>query len=521
MNEVALKGAARGRTWDEGSFSLRDVLTVVFKRRRLILGFLVVAVGIGMATALLLPPTYEATSAILVKKSSAEVPLIPTESSQLIISQVTESDLNSEIMILKSRPAIEEVLRDLDVGSSQRTESALQRVQAQVKEMLGIPRLTFFDAMVLELEEDVRVSPVRRSNVLQVSYRHGDPDWATRVVQGLTERYITRRSELYQSPKAVPFFEVEMKTAEARLRKAEQDLEAYSRQAGVSVLVSEGDTQSLGAEKGATLGRLTEFEQQLGEAAVELRQQTQRVAALEAQLAVEPERLPSAQRGNQDPTTEELERALVTLQLKRDALTRDFTPENRQVKDVDEQIRAVEARLREAEDRLNNINRTEINQIHQAVRGQLVLARADLRGAQARYDSLQTQVVNQRRQLDELNRKSLTADELTREVRAASDAYVLYKKKHEEARISAAMEQERIINVSIAQPALRPLKPIAPKRRTNVMFGALFGLFGGLALAFVIELLDHSFTTGRELEARLGIPLLGSIPDESSVGAAG
>ena len=521
MNGAMTSGAGRGRTWDEGSFTLRDVLTVVFKRRRLILGFFVVAVGLGLAAALLLPPVYEATAAILVKKSSAEVPLIPTESSQLIISQVTESDLNSEIMILKSRPAIEEVLQDLGGGSSTRREGALQRTKAQIKEFLGIPRLAALDALVLELEEDVEVAPVRRSNVLQVRYRHGDPDWATRVVQGLTERYISRRTELYQSPKAVPFFEEEMRTAEARLRKAEQDLEAYSRQAGVSVLAGEGDTQSLGAEKAATLARLTEFEQQLGEAAVDLRQQTQRVATLESQLAQEPERLPSAQRGNQDPTTEELERALVTLQLKRDALTRDFTPENRQVKDIDDQIRAVQERLREAEARFNNINRTEINQIHQALRGQLLLARADLRGAQARYDSLQTQVVDQRRQLDELNRKSLTTDELTREVRAAEDAYVLYKKKHEEARISAAMEQERIINVSIAQPAQRPLKPVAPNRRTNLLFGMFFGLFGGLALAFVIEFLDHSFTTGRELEARLGIPLLGSIPDESSVGAAG
>jgi len=521
MNGAITRGAGRARTWDEGSFTLRDVLTVVFKRRRLILGFLVVAVGLGLAAALLLPPTYEATAAILVKKSSAEVPLIPTESSQLIISQVTESDLNSEIMILKSRPAIEDVLRELHVGTGRRSEGALQRTKAQVKELLGIPRLSDFDATVLELEEDVEVSPMRRSNVLLVSYRHGDPDWATRVVQGLTERYITRRTELYQSPKAVPFFEEEMRTAEARLRKAEQDLEAYSREAGVSVLVSEGDTQSLGAEKGATLARLAEFEQQLGEAAVDLRQQTQRVATLESQLAQEPERLPSAQRGNQDPTTEELERALVTLQLKRDALTRDFTPENRQVKDIDEQIRAVEERLKEAEARLNNINRTEVNQIHQALRGQLLLARADLRSAQARYDSLQTQVVGQRRQLDELNRKSLTSDELAREVRAAEDAYVLYKKKHEEARISAAMEQERIINVSIAQPAQRPLKPIAPKRRTNVLLGVLFGLFGGLGLAFVMELFDHSFTTGRELEARLGIPLLGSIPDEGSVGTSG
>jgi uncharacterized protein involved in exopolysaccharide biosynthesis len=518
VNETNGQEAAMAREWEERSSSMRDFLTIVFKRRRLILAFFLTTVVVTALATFLSHPTYEATAAILVKKSSVEMPLVPKESSQLIISQVTEEDLNSETVILKSRQAIEDTLHSLGVDESWRHEGPLQRARSQVAAFLGAPRLSYFDEMVLGLEKEIEVSPIRKSNVLKISYRHTDPEWAMQVVRGLTERYITRRAEVYQSPQAVSFFEEEMRAAEARLKKAEQALEAYSKEAGVSVLGLGGDSQSLAAEKEATLGRLAEFERQYGEAAVQVRQQTERVAALEAQLAREPERLPSSQRFNQDPTTEELERALVALQLKRDALVQDFTPENRQVRDVEDQIRATQERLKVAESRVASINRTELNTVYQNLRAQLLIARADLKGVRARNDSLQNQMASYRQQLEELSRKGLTTDELRREARAAEDAYMLYQKKHEEARISAAMDQQRIVNVSIAQPAQRPLRPVAPNKRKNLVLGLLLGAFGGLGLAFATEYFDHSFTTGRELEARLGIPLLGTIPEHESIG---
>jgi uncharacterized protein involved in exopolysaccharide biosynthesis len=517
MSTSTGNGTGAAREWEERSSSLRDFLTIVFKRRRLILAFFLTTVVVTALATFLSHPTYEATAAILVKKASAEVPLVPKESSQLIISEVTEADLNSEITILKSRQAIEETLHGLGVDESWRHEGPLQRAWRAVADVLGAPRLSYFDNMVLTLERKIEVSPIRKSNVLEIKYRHTDPEWAMRVVQGLTERYITRRAEVYQSPQAVQFFEDETRAAEARLRKAEQALEAYAKKAGVSVLGLFGDSQALAAEKEATLRRLAEFESQYGEAVVEVRQQTERVAALEAQLAGEPERLPSSMRLNQDPTTEELERALVALQLKRDALVQDFTPENRQVRDIEDQIRATQERLKEAEARVANINRTELNTVYQNLRTQLLVARADLKGARARHDSLQNQMASYRRQLEELSQKGVTADGLRREVRAAEEAFMLYQKKHEEARITAAMDQQRIVNVSIAQPAQRPLEPVAPRKALNLLLGLLLGGIGGLGLAFVNEHFDHSFTTGHEVEARLGIPLLGTIPEHESI----
>jgi uncharacterized protein involved in exopolysaccharide biosynthesis len=503
---------------EDEEYSVRDFLTVVFKRKRLILSFFLTTVIVTTLATFLLPPTYEATASILVKKASAEVPLVPKESSQLIISQVSEEDLNSEMTILKSRQAIEETLHGLGVDESWRRDGPLGRAWNGVTGMLGGGRLSYFDEMVLHLEKKIEVQAIRKSNVLEVRYRHTDPEWATRVVQGLTERYLARRAQVYQSPQAVAFFDDETRAAAARLQKAEQALRSYSSQAGVSVLGLSGDPQSLGAEKEAVLQRLAGFETQLGEARVQIQQQTERVTALEPQLAAEPERLRSSLRTNQDPTTEELEKALVALQLKRDALAQDFKPDNRQVRDVDQQIRATQERLKAAEERVASINRTEINKVNQDLKALLLAARADLRGARARHDSLQAQVAIHRRALEELDQKGFVTEGLRREAKAAEDAYMLYEKKHEEARISAAMDQQKIVNVSIAQPAQRPLKPVRPRKALNLLLGLLLGALGGLGLAFVSEYFDHSLTTGRDLEKLVGIPLLGSIPDQASLG---
>jgi uncharacterized protein involved in exopolysaccharide biosynthesis len=505
---------------EEDEYSLRDFLTVVFKRQRLILSFFLTTVIVTTLGTFLLPPTYEANASILVKKASAEVPLVPKESSELIINRVAEEDLNSEMTLLKSRQSIEDALHALGVDETWRKDGLLQTARWSVAGLLGVRRLSYFDEMVLQLEKKIDVTPIRKSNVLEVSYRHTDPDWATRVVQTLIERYLARRAQVYQSPQAAAFFDEEMKAAAQRLGKAEEALSAYSSEAGVSVLGLSGDSQSLAAEKEAALQRLAGFETQRGEARVQLRQQSEHVAGLEAQLANEPERLRSSGRLNQDPATEELEKALVALQLRRDALAQDFKPDNRQVRDVDQQIRATQERLKAAEDRLAGIDRTEINRVNQDARSLLLAARADLQGAKARYESLQAQVASQRKALESLDQKGFTVESLRREAKAAEDAYMLYQKKHEEARISAAMDQQKIVNVSIAQPAQRPLKPVGPRKALNLLLGLLLGAMGGLGLAFVSEYFDHSLTTGRDLEARVGIPLLGSIPDEASLGHA-
>ena len=93
-----------------GQLSVRDLLTMVFKRRVLVL---VVAVSVPAAVvsiSLLLPREYEVSATLVVNRARAEMPLAPSDSAQFVVNQLSEQDLNSEIEMMRSREMIEEVL---------------------------------------------------------------------------------------------------------------------------------------------------------------------------------------------------------------------------------------------------------------------------------------------------------------------------------------------------------------------------------------------------------------------------
>jgi len=75
--------------------------------------------------------------------------------------------------------------------------------------------------------------------------------------------------------------------------------------------------------------------------------------------------------------------------------------------------------------------------------------------------------------LESINNKAFALENLRREAEAAEAEYLLYRKKLEEARISAAMDQQRLINVTIAQPAQRPLTPVGRGLKTIALMLSL------------------------------------------------
>lgn len=67
-------------------------------------------------------------------------------------------------------------------------------------------------------------------------------------------------------------------------------------------------------------------------------------------------------------------------------------------------------------------------------------------------------------------------------------------------------------NVRIIDAATVPEKPIKPKKLVSMILGLLAGLGLGVALAFLIEMLDQSVRTQEDVENKLGLPFLGQIP---------
>jgi uncharacterized protein involved in exopolysaccharide biosynthesis len=500
--------------------SLRDLLTIVFKRRKIILVFAVTVFSLVMAVTLLMPRTYETTATLLVHKARADVPLAPSGSGQLIVNQVTEQDLNSEVEILKSRQLIEDVLRTLGVDESwQGGEAVFNRAVGWLKALVGGKNLNSFDATVVNLSRELHVSAIRRSNLIRISYKSKDPQWATDIVGTMTDRYLEQRVERYQSPQAVSFFEEQMADAELRLADRERALEDFVEEASITMVKGPQGSDVLAAQKALVMQNLARLENEYGDAVVESQEQMREVSSLRAKLAEEPERLQTASREHRNAAIEEIERRLAALKLERDALLQDFKPNSRRVSDIDAQIQLAEARLQEGREHRLGIDGTENSPVYLEIKSELLRAEAQLAGTRARISSLRQQVDHHRQILETLNDQTFELDRLNRDASTAEEDFLLYRRKYEEARISAAMDQEKFINVTVAQPAQLPLKPVSRGLVLKSFLALVIAIVGGVGLAFVLEIyLDRSFTTGEDVERSLGIPHIASIPEGEMVG---
>ena len=491
--------------------SLRDLLTIVFKRRWLILGVLAATVTIVMLISLSKPRIYQVAATLIVNEARAEMQIGPTDSTQLVVNRVNETTLNSETEVLKGRKLIEDVVQKLDAEEPLKSEpSSVVSPGDNEQPDAG------FNAIVLGIQTSLDVSVVKDTNMIRVSYSSSDPAWATRVIGTLVDEYLRQRAERYKSPQAVLFFKQQMDDAEERLRRREEALEGFIDEASITIVDGSAGSDSLAAQKGLVMQRLGGLESSLGSAEVELESQLRQVASLQAMLSREPERLESS--SNLDAASEEFERALASLRLERDALLQDFKPDSRHVRDIDRQINMAEERLQQARGTSAVIG-TEANPLYLQLKGDLLSAETALEGTRARVDSLRAQVSEYRKELDHLNAKAFGLGDLRRDANSAEEDYLLYRKKHEEARISAAMDQEKFINVTIAQPAQMPLNP-EPRGLVPRLFLSVFlSLLGGVGWAFVQEtVLDRSFTTAEDVEKRLGISHIASIPDGEAVG---
>ncbi|MEM7350755.1 MAG: Wzz/FepE/Etk N-terminal domain-containing protein [Acidobacteriota bacterium] len=496
--------------------ALRDLLTVVFKRRAVIgtftAGVLALVAGVTFFSA----PTYEVSASLLMNKARADIPLAPKESPRLTMDQVSQQELNSELEILRSRQVIEQALETLGVDESWRSEGGLGAAARSLKQALGAPRLSAFDEMVVRLQSKLDIANVRRSNVIRVRLRSKDPERATRLVQSLIESYIDRRADMYQSPQAVSFFEQQMVASEALLSQSEKSLEHYLDGAGITMIKESQGSDALEAQKALGLERLARIQGQLADTQAEILERRRKKARLEASLAEEPERLRSSSRLHHSAVIEEIEKALATLELERDGLLQDFEPGNRYVRDIESQIRLTQERLAKARTEVRGIDRTEINPVYLELKAEWLRVEADLAGSQGRLASLRGHLAECRKELEALNNAAFEMESLRRNVQVAEEGYLLYRRKHEEARIESAMDRQKLINVTIAQPAQRPLEPVAPRKAMNLLFGLVLGLVGGLGLAFAAETyFDRTFTTGRAIERRLGIQHVVSIPEQT------
>lgn len=474
------------------SEQIRDILHVLFKRKRLIAAlFLAVALP-GLTTTALRNPSYVATAKVLISTQRSDPTVQPSDLTKIDPVQLNESLVNSEVQIIGSRDMLEQVVRVLAASSDGNRPPHL--------EAKGTP----FGQQVLALGQNLSITPIKASNVIQIDYKSAEPEHAAQIVNRVVDEYLAYHAQVHGSKGLSRFYDEQQHVLELQLRKSEDALAAFSDSEGI---VSPKD------EIQAAVRAVGEVNSALRDVSTTVAGTEERVRAVREQIAAQPEVVKQSQSLEVNPVITQLSTQLVERQVDRVSLLRKFTDKDRHVRDNAEEIADLGAQL-ESENRDHPTIVTHqllrANPIREDRMRNLLDLEGTLKEMRARQAMLEEEVSRTNRRLVTLQQKSIDYDRLEEEVKNRRDTYELYVKREQEARIGQAMDDQKLVNVDVVQ---RPALPLArvDTQRLSVAVMIVAGLIVGLAGAFGREYLGRSLHSEGDVSRHLGLPLLASI----------
>jgi len=228
--------------------SLRGSLRVIFKRQNTILIFFGVTVCTVAIASVVATPTYEATAQILVKVGMEAVytPTLPTRDTEQIVRVDRQQQINSEIEILRSRFLAQKVVeslrpeviyKDLDNsggGFLSNLFRATEADQSPEQSNGGI-----IDQAVTNLQKNTTIGAVKSSDVINVSFRHTDPQVAAKVVNTLVDLYLDRRLHVHKNPDSYTFLRDQSQILDNELRRSAESLNTFKKEHDLTSLQEE------------------------------------------------------------------------------------------------------------------------------------------------------------------------------------------------------------------------------------------------------------------------------------------
>jgi uncharacterized protein involved in exopolysaccharide biosynthesis len=155
-----------------------------------------------------------------------------------------------------------------------------------------------------------------------------------------------------------------------------------------------------------------------------------------------------------------------------------------------------------------------LNPIHQDLTRRLVSSQATIVGLEAKSAALENSRNAVEVELASIPEKEMDIARLARNQRVNEEIYVMLRSKYEEMRISEAM---KVSGIYVVDEAIVPTAPIKPRKLLNTAIAGILGSFVGVGIAFILEQMDTTFKTLEEVEQAVSAPILGVIPDFTSV----
>lgn len=504
-----MERATRGQRESEETFkfSVREVVSPLFRRSRILISTFVVLLTLSGLAAFLIPAPYKAHMSVLVERDRLD-PLVSTEATTQVINgspSVTEEETNSEVELLQSHDVLEKVVVASGLDKTH-NDTWASKLMNRVGSILN-PSQSEADRLenaVRKLAQKLKVETgATKSNVIEVTYKSPDPKLSYAVMHALANFYMEKHMEVHRPFGSSDFFAGQTEKYKHALDTSEEKLRTFSRDQGLSA--PDVERTDLAQEVANAIGQLHGAEQ-LGAA------DEAHIRSDEAQLSITPERSQTIQQlGPADKLLEDLTEQLVAAKAKRAQLAVKYDAQYPLVREADDEIAQIQAAIAAGENTKYLTATTDKDPTHELIRQDLAKTKADAASQRASVAALRTGIQEMQGQMVQLDEKAMLQHDLQREAKVDEDNYLLYQSKWEQQQTSDALDRTSISNVAIADP---PEVPALPLYSVSTLL--LIGFAGSVAIsvvsAYVADYLDASFHTPAQVIDILDIPVVVAIP---------
>jgi succinoglycan biosynthesis transport protein ExoP len=461
---------------DEPGFGgppLSDYVDVLRRRRWLIVACILAALLAAGVVTWLSTPMFRATTLLNLDPqgaSSFEVAGTP--------ARVAASDpevFATEAQLMRNRDVAERVVMKRKFAGS--PEAATASPDAVTSEALRIQR-------------SIGVKPIRGTNLIELSYIADSPKKAAELANAVAEAYIDWKLDLKFRVigQAAKFLASQIQEAKQTLSEKEQRLLALGRQK---------DILDVAPQSNPTLQKLTALGQD--------------VSNTMADRISKETRYNELQKADPDSLPESLMTSAI-LQQRNDLarLEREYTDKLGVFKPEWPAMQSLRAQIEKAHQDLKVATREAVAKAREA-------ARADYEMARRREESVKAALQSQRSEAMSMSRNAVDYNNLRVEVETQRNLVDNLLKREAEMQVLLRLQGERLTNVQIVESALLPRAPFKPSYPKNALLGLLVGLFAGVGLALLLDLLDRSLRSAEQVVQHLRLPVLGIIPPSQAV----
>jgi len=482
-------------------------LHVFFKRKYLAILIFAAVISLAIAVTFVLAPVYVAYSQILVKIGRENIYMPARGQATPIISSSSLEQVNSEIELIKSKNVHEAVI--LAIGPKEIFKNLgadkpeiIQKLKNYINRR---ETFTLMEEALLRFQKSLRVEGLKNSRIIQIGFRHTDPQIASLVTQTLVDTYLSQRLQIHKDTRSYDFFKGQTEFLKNKIQKTEAKIKSYKDKYNIISLIE---------ERNLLLGQKAAQRTSLNETKSHKIETEKRIDQLFVQLKTTPKNVSHGKIVERNALLiNTLEARLIELELEEKELLSKYTDESRLVIGVRGEIRAIRKKLTEQESKHEVRSEFGLNPTYQRLKNQLSQNQVDLKALNAKIDVQTDHLTEISFRVKEISQAEIRLNELQNELSIDRENYRLYMTKFEQSRIDSEMDSKNIANISIIKQAKPPIKPVSPNVVLNILIGFGLAVACGLALPFLMEIIRDCFERPEDIESYLDAPVLASISE--------